>query len=360
MKNTFMRVYACNCLIAITGLAGCGGGVTSPQSAKQHESIPAQAVNDTSLGLIRVRLQSQTTLDGKNTGDAFEGWMMARGLDATKAIYFLDQLKAAGFDTILAVIPGDERFLEDLGFYVGGSPDSDTESVEDILIKTGGLFGATLTVEPIGNGWFYIGINGDGIIEGASNKDAIAVSSLLQRIGDKPAAAILSVSRMGFAANRAIVRTAEFAKEQLREAKRRASLDEMGMSPDQNTRMEDDPNVEQLMEAAQKLLPKKDSRLVRRLRGIGNSLLAAEAIAAIVDNDATSKVLLVFRTEADATALTTAIEKMKKDMLLAIQGSVEQNEITLDEAQIARNSLDSLQFRQQGSTIALSETLAVP
>ena len=134
----------------------------------------------------------------------------------------------------------------------------------------------------------------------------------------------------------------------------------MGMSPDQNTRMEDDPNVEQLMEAAQKLLPKKDSRLVRRLRGIGNSLLAAEAIAAIVDNDATSKVLLVFRTEADATALTTAIEKMKKDMLLAIQGSVEQKEITLDEAQIARNSLDSLQFRQQGSTIALSETLAVP
>lgn len=355
-----MRVYACNCLIAITGLSGCGGGVTSPQSAKQHESIPAQSVNDTSLGLIRVRLQSQTTLDGKNTGDAFEGWMMARGLDATKAIYFLDQLKAAGFDTILAVIPGDERFLEDLGFYVGGSPDSDKESVEDILIKTGGLFGATLTVEPIGNGWFYIGINGDGIIEGASNKDAIAISSLLQQIGDKPAAAILSVSRMGFAANRAFVRTTEFAKEQFREAKRRASLDEMGMSPDQNTRMEDDPNVEQLMEAAQKLLPKKDSRLVRRLRGIGNSLLAAEAIAAIVDNDATSKVLLVFRTEADATALTTAIEKMKKDMLLAIQGSVEQNEITLDEAQTARSSLDSLQFRQQGSAIALSETLAVP
>jgi hypothetical protein len=89
-------------------------------------------------------------------------------------------------------------------------------------------------------------------------------------------------------------------------------------------------------------------------------LLAAEAIAAIVDNDATSKVLLVFRTEADATALTTAIEKMKKDMLLAIQGSVEQKEITLDEAQIARNSLDSLQFRQQGSTIALYETLAAP
>lgn len=360
MKNTFMRVCACNCLIAITGLAGCGGGVTSPQSAKQHESIPAQAVNDTSLGLIRVRLQSQTTLDGKNTGDAFEGWMMARGLDATKAIYFLDQLKAAGFDTILAIIPGDERFLDDLGFYVGGSPDSDTESVEDILIKTGGLLGATLTVEPIGNGWFYIGMNGDGIIEGASNKDAIAISSLLQQIGDKPAAAILSVSRMGFAANRAFVRTTEFAKEQFREAKRRASLDEMGMSPDQNTRMEDDPNVEQLMEAAQKLLPKKDSRLVRRLRGIGNSLLAAEAIAAIVDNDATSKVLLVFRTEADATALTTAIEKMKKDMLLAIQGSVEQNEITLDEAQTARSSLDSLQFRQQGSAIALSETLAVP
>ena len=355
-----MRVCACNCLIAITGLAGCGGGVTSPQSAKQHESIPAQAVNDTSLGLIRVRLQSQTTLDGKNTGDAFEGWMMARGLDATKAIYFLDQLKAAGFDTILAIIPGDERFLDDLGFYVGGSPDSDTESVEDILIKTGGLLGATLTVEPIGNGWFYIGMNGDGIIEGASNKDAIAISSLLQQIGDKPAAAILSVSRMGFAANRAFVRTTEFAKEQFREAKRRASLDEMGMSPDQNTRMEDDPNVEQLMEAAQKLLPKKDSRLVRRLRGIGNSLLAAEAIAAIVDNDATSKVLLVFRTEADATALTTAIEKMKKDMLLAIQGSVEQNEITLDEAQTARSSLDSLQFRQQGSAIALSETLAVP
>ena len=203
-------------------------------------------------------------------------------------------------------------------------------------------------------------MNGDGIIEGASNKDAIAISSLLQQIGDKPAAAILSVSRMGFAANRAFVRTTEFAKEQFREAKRRASLDEMGMSPDQNTRMEDDPNVEQLMEAAQKLLPKKDSRLVRRLRGIGNSLLAAEAIAAIVDNDATSKVLLVFRTEADATALTTAIEKMKKDMLLAIQGSVEQKEITLDEAQIARNSLDSLQFRQQGSTIALYETLAAP
>lgn len=290
-------------------LAGCGAAV--PGESSNHSTVPAQAVNDASIGVIRVRFDRSRSGDGASRREALQRWMTKNGLDCPKIDYLLDQLSAAGFDTLLAVIPGDDAILDDAGMYVGGPSAKTSEDLEDILIKVGGfsiggLAASKLQVVAIGNGWYYVGLNGDGIIDGASNSAAGRMSDALEFIGDRPACAAVP--------------------------------------------------IDGLDDAIQEIFPEDQSRMVRRLRGVADALEAAVAIAGSVTADGRSEVIIAFPSEREAAALDAAFARIRKDMELALQGSIEQGEVTAAEAERDRRMISAVRTNRRGRIVILYES----
>jgi hypothetical protein len=296
----------------LSAVVGCGGPGT-PRAAAKHSSVPPQAVNDASLGVIRIRFNAS----GQGAADpqrrALDAWMEKHGLPCPKLSYLLDQLAKAKYDTLLAVIPGDAAVLEDAGVYVGGPPDKPIEDLEDVLIKVGGfslggVAAGSLQVIPIGNGWYFVGINGDGIIEGASDAAADRMGEALDRIGDMPACAAVP--------------------------------------------------IEGLDDAVADLASGHQSRLIRRIRAVAEALEEAIALAIDIGQDARFEAIIAFPTEKAAAGLDKAFERIRKDMELALQGSIEQKEITPEEADRDRRLIAALRCKQRGHSVILYEEIS--
>lgn len=295
-------------LLALT-LAGCDG-VSPPAASARHETVPAQAVNAASLGVIRVRFDRKATDATLSRRDALTGWMSKHGLECPKLDYLLDQLEQAGFDTAIAVIPGDTAILDDAGLYVGGPSTKSAEDLEDVLIKVGGfgiggVAASKLQVIPIGSGWYFVGINGDGVIEGASDAAAARMSEMLSHVGDRPACAAVP--------------------------------------------------IEGLDDAIDDIAPGDQSRLIRRLRAVAEALEAAVALAVGVSAEGRSEVVIVFPDEESAAALDKAASRIRRDMQLSVEGSLEQGELTAEQAAAARAQIDAMRFVQRGKTVVVYE-----
>jgi hypothetical protein len=290
----------------VFGPTACGpSGPSAPPPGNAATAVPSHAVNDGTMGIVRIRLQKQAEL-----GDcsAFGKWMKDNGMDSAKATYFAEQLRLSGIDTILIPIPTDERMLDDVGFWVGGAPGLGREPVEDVLIKTGGLSvagaaAASLTVVEVGNGWYYVGISGDGTVTDARDEDAKEFSDILGKVDDCPAAIVFRTN--GF----------------------EVSLDEITFE--------------------------SQSRLVRRLRAVAESIDDAVAIAATISRSARGELILVFETAGEAESFGKALAGIRKDMLLALEGSVEQGEVTAAEAAKDRAMIEKLRAEQRGSVVVL-------
>jgi hypothetical protein len=292
--------------VLTASLSGCGPSAPpSPPPGNAANSVPAHAVNDGTMGIVRIRLQQQAALGNYS---AFGKWMKDNGMDSAKASYLAEQLRVRGIDTILIGIPTDERVLDDIGIYVGGKPGIGRDAVEDALIKTGGLSvagaaAASLTVTEVGNGWYFVGLNGDGKVTDASADDAAEFSKILGRIEDCPAAIVF--------------RTDDFE----------VSLDEITFE--------------------------NQSRLVRRLRDVAESIDDADAIAATISRSAKGEVVIIFPDDADAKAFGDALARIRKDMILALEGSLEQGELTAEEAAKDRAMIERLRAERRGSTVVL-------
>jgi hypothetical protein len=300
-----IAVCAAMALLALVPVTCGPSGPSAPPPGNAPTGVPSQAVNDGTVGIVRIRLQKQA---GLGDCSAFGKWMKDNGMDSAKATYLAEQLRLSGIDTILIPIPTDERVLDDVGFWVGGAPGLGREPIEDALIKTGGLSvagaaAASLTVVEVGNGWYYVGISGDGVVTDASDDDAREFSDILARVDDCPAAIVL--------------RTEGFE----------VSLDEITFE--------------------------SQSRLVRRLRAAAESIDEAVAIAATLSRAARGELILVFETPGEAENFGKAIAGIRKDMLLALEGSIEQGEVTPEAAARDRAMIEKLQAEQRGSVVVL-------
>ena len=350
MHNTCnLRIMAAMLVISI---AGCGGPGTPPPASNPN-AVPAQAVNDTAIGAIRVRL-SKATNGTEPAAGSFAAWLLARGIKDQDAAYLVSQFRLLGVTTILAIVPGDERFLSDAGFYVGGSPEIKATDLEDVLIKSTGLVGAALTVVDIGNGWFYIGINGDGVIEGASRRDAEALANLLDRVGDRPFIAVISMERIGFAANRARDRIEATGRQVAKDLGAEGLLQEGGFLGDDSATPADSP-AKGLGELRW-LAPSGNSRLAKRLSAFLHAGRNADAICWSVNGNGDAELLLVFPDEAHSMAFIASVDAIKRDLELAIQGQAERGKLTAMEADQARSRLQALRFDRQGAAVSLLET----
>lgn len=336
-------------MLCMSVVAACGGPGTPP-SASKHASIPAQAVNDTSIGVIRVRLGGGSA-DPKAGSEAIAAWMAQVGMDAAQAKDIVTQFRALGLETILAVIPGDERFAEDIGLYAGGDPRIKATDLEDVLIGTAGLAGAVLTVVDIGNGWFYVGANGDGTIEGASSADAAELAGLLDRIGERRFVAALSLRRAGFAMDRLRERGESAVREAARDAGAEELLREGGFVDG------GPPSAEpEELRRLSKLLPSGNSRLLRRLRAFLDAAEDSEALCWTVTEAGESAIMLVFADDSGARAFLDAIAGIRRDIKLAIDGAERRGELSSAEAQDARQRVDAIDFRADGASVTMFET----
>jgi hypothetical protein len=300
-------------LAALSGLAlamsGCGN-VSLPGASSRHATVPAQAVNAASVGIIRVRFGSASGGAADAQRAALDGWMTRHGLDTPKLGYLLDQLDKGGYHTMVAVIPGDTSILDDAGVYVGGPSEKDREDLEDILIKVGGfslggVAAAKLQVLEVGNGWYYVGINGDGVIDGASDGKAGEFSDMLEDIGDRPACVAIPVSDLA------------------------SSLDQITLED--------------------------QSRIARRLQAVTDALAGASSLCASISPQGRSELLIVFPDEQSAGRMEAAFARIRKDMELALQGSIEQGEISAAEAERERRMIAAVRATQDGKRIVLYE-----
>jgi hypothetical protein len=292
-------------------LPGCGGA-SVPGSSTRHATIPAQAVNDASVGIIRVRFGASGGAAADAQRAALDGWMKRHGLETPKLAYLLDQLNKGGYHTMVAVIPGDTAILDDAGVYVGGPADKDREELEDVLIKVGGfslggVAAAKLQVIEVGNGWYYVGINGDGVIDGASNGKAGAFTDMLEDIGDRPACVAVPVSDLA------------------------SALDQITLED--------------------------QSRIARRLQAVADALSGASSLCASISPQGRSELLIVFPDEARASKMEAAFARIRKDMELALQGSIEQGEISAEDAERERRMIAAVRAKQDGKRIVMYEEL---
>lgn len=298
------------CILAIA--AGCGG-LSEPGASSNHATVPPQAVNAQSLGVIRVRFDRSAPAGGASRRDALEIWMRNRGMAFVKFDYLLERLGKAGFDTAIAVIPGDTAILDDAGIYVGGPSAKTSDDLEDALIETGGfgiagLAASTLQVVSLGNGWFFVGVNGDGVIEGASDDAAARMSDILDHVGDRPFCAAVP--------------------------------------------------IEGLDATIAEIAPSEESRLVRRLRAVSNALDDAIAASVGLTADGRSEVALIFPDEGSAAAFDKSLERVRRDMTLALEGSIAQGKVSAEDVIRDRRWIDNLRAELKGSTVALYEGAA--
>jgi len=287
--------------------AGCGE-ISIPGVASKHSTVPAQAVNESSLGIIRIRFKGTSAGVQVSQRQALEDWLKRHGMECPKVGYLLEQLAKLGYDTALAVIPGDTAILDDAGFYVGGPEGKSPEELEDVFIKVGGfgiggLTASKLQVIPIGHGWYFVGINGDGVIDGANDSSAERMSEILEHVGDRPACVVIPIEGL-------------------------------------------DASIEQLAADDQ-------SRIIRRLRAVAQALDNSIAIAAGVSDTGRTEVMIIFRDQDSAAALDKAFARIRKDMELALQGSIEQKEVTSAEAERDRQIIAHLRTEQQGNKVLL-------
>lgn len=294
-------------------LAGCGS-VSPPGSASKHSTVPAQAVNENSVGIIRLRFKGSSQEARLAQVATLEGWLRKHGLEFPKINYFLERLAEEGYDTVLAVIPGDlSAFAGDVGFYVGGDPKRTAEDLGKVILETVGTksklkLGAaeSLKVLPVGGdktGWFYIGLNGDGVIEGADDSNATRMSEMLDLLGDQPACIAIPIDGLD------------------------AALGDL-VTDDQ-------------------------SRLVRRLRAVAGALDDAVALSIAISKAGRTEVVLAYPDPELASHLDKALAQIRGDMEIALKGSLRQKELTEAEAERERRIINALRARQEGSTVVL-------
>jgi len=277
-----------------------------------------------------------------------------------KTGYFISKLREAGFDTLLFVLPGDTSILDDVGFYVGGPTTKSRDDVEDILIMVGGteegLVGSALTVVPLTNGWFYIGLNGDGTIDRASDSDARFLSDLLDRLGDHPASAVVSFERIGLAfgnSDDALARHAELESE--RGANRPRQRVGGNLNDDLDSAIDADEDFKQFLSQVGEFLTANQSRIVRRLHAAWSALAIADGLAGVVNDEGRAGIQLVYPSPEAAELLVKALDRIRRDMNLAVKGGLEQGEIDQAQAVAYEADISRLKVERTGSSVLLWE-----
>lgn len=294
-------------------MSGCADRSTPPSASVPH-AVPPQAVNGSTLGVVRVRLQ-----DGVADAsiEALDTWLKDHGMESLGAAPLLRSLKSAGALTLLIAVPGDAALADDLGFYVGGTRDMTQATVEDCLIESVGLVGGACSVVPMGTNWFFVGLTGDGVLEGASADHADEFSGLLEAVDDASFTAIISPSRMA---------------------------QSIGLSAEGST-----PG-----DYLGSLLPSDDRRLARRARAFLRAADRAQAITLTSSAQAGSILALVFETQDAAGAFVSSCENIRKDLKLSLDGRMKRGELTEEEAAAELQFLEGLKLAQQGRSVKLA------
>lgn len=299
--------------IVLATMSGCADWTTPPSASVPH-AVPPQAVNGSTLGVVRVRLQDGVA---DTSIEALDTWLKDHRMESLGAASLLRSLKSAGALTLLIAVPGDAALAEDLGFYVGGTLGLTQTTVEDCLIESVGLVGGACSVVPIGTNWFFVGLTGDGVVEGASADHADEFSGLLEAVDDASFTAIVSPSRIA---------------------------QSIGLSSEGST-----PG-----EYLGSLLPSDDRRLSRRARAFLRTADRAQAISVTSSAQAGSVLAIVFETPVEAGAFVNSCENIRKDLKLSLEGQMKRGELTEEEATAELQFLEGLKLDQQGRLVRLA------
>lgn len=298
--------------IVLVAISGCADR-SAPPSASVPHAVPPQAVNESTLGVVRVRLQDGVA---DTSIEALDIWLKDHRMESLGAAPLLRSLKSAGALTLLIAVPGDAALADDLGFYVGGTRDMTQTIVEDCLIESVGLVGGACSVVPIGTNWFFVGLTGDGVLEGASAEHAEEFSGLLEALDDASFTAVISPSRMA----------------------RSIGLSAEGSTPG---------------DYLASLLPSDDRRLARRARSFLRAADRAQAITVTTTAQGESVLAAVFESPSAAEAFAKACEDISKDLKLSLNGRVKRGEVSEAEAASELQFLESLRVVPEGRSVRL-------
>ena len=314
--------------VLLSVVTGCTKGQPALMPSTNANSVPSAGVNQYTFAVLRIDLKQSSVEDlftaletGLNKIATAKPYAKPDEIARRKLVMLSDGLKRIGASSIVVCIPGDESAIYDLGIYITATSGLDPELIEDEFIRAGGLscmpVADNLQVTTIGDGWYFVGFTGDGWIEGASETRARGFSKALENCADLP----LSLAV-------------------LTDSPETASLDQKNS--------EKQGSIESKLDN----LPQFNGRLARRLNALGASLSNLKSIAGGVGSN---KAVLEFSFQDDKSALEfeTAVNRIKKDVTLAQQGSLESGEISKSDDKIINNIIATLVVGRTGSHVRL-------
>ena len=296
----------------LIAMAGCTDRNTPPSASIPH-AIPPQAINGATIGLVRIRLNDGVA---DASVESLDGWLKEYRMDSLSASPLLAALKQAGALTVMIAVPGDAAVADDLGLYVGGTTALTQAGVEDCLIESMGLVGGAFAVVPMGRDWFFVGLTGDGVVEGTSPDGSAEFASLLAAVDDASFTVVISPSRVARA---------------------------LGLAGDGSG----------VGDYLADLLPSDDRRIARRARAFLQAADGAKGITLTKPAQGSSTIALVFDAEESGKAFADACENIRGDMRLALQGRIKRGEIDPQAAATELQFIDSLKLVLDGRSVRL-------
>ncbi|MSR45312.1 MAG: hypothetical protein EXS15_08185 [Phycisphaerales bacterium] len=328
--STHILGNACFTLALVLGATGCGDADLMP--AGRTNAVPSAGANTHTVAVLRVDLAHASV---EQVFDAIESGLTPRTIGATaarpdevakrKLSMLRDGLTGIGATTIVAFVPGDATFIDDMGFYIGATADMDPELIEDEFVRAGGVSGMLVTnmlaVTSLGQGWYFVGVSGDGRIEGASESRANEFAKALEQCDDLPLAAAALADW-----------TPPAWVEEVSASSHGESADVMSH------------------------LPRLNGRLMRRLDALGASLKSVWAFNAGLDHDRVV-VAMVFEDDGAATDFESALTRIKKDIELARDGGLRSGEISASDDHAISKWIAAVSISRIGPHVRLSHAL---
>jgi hypothetical protein len=262
--------------------------------------------------MVRVRLTSGVA---DSAVQVLDRWLARTGASKSRASTLLACLRDAGALTVLVAVPGDSALTSDAGFYVGGTPALTQEAVEDCLIMGAGLVGSACSVVPKEGDWFFVGLFGDGDVEGSNPDDASDFVAVLKKLDDTEFTVVFSLKRI---------------------ARVLGAGDSTGVGPS---------------EFLAGFVPSDDRRVARRLRALLNAADKALAITYTTAAGSEGDFTAVFETEAAAVAFEGACAGIRKDMTLALEGKIARGEVGTEEALNERRFIEAFTPIREGELV---------
>jgi len=116
-----------------------------------------------------------------------------------------------------------------------------------------------------------------------------------------------------------------------------------------------DEDFKQFLSQVGEFLTANQSRIVRRLHAAWSALAIADGLAGVVNDEGRAGIQLVYPSPEAAELLVKALDRIRRDMNLAVKGGLEQGEIDQAQAVAYEADISRLKVERTGSSVLLWE-----